>query len=116
MKKGSVFLGGFSNTSVKVYPRIHNFGFIPTGEPVSQVFYVKNIGRRKLKIVNIEKECSCITNVLSKDIAAPGDKIKIRINYTPYEDGVFQKNISVKMNIPNHYVTVIIKGKAYDSK
>ncbi len=97
-------------SAVKINPLSFDFGIVPMNKPVAKDFRIKNIGQYDLIINNIEKECHCVTDSLEKKVVAPGKITSIKIGYDASLEGFFQKVVSIKMNIPEEYVTVVIKG------
>lgn len=92
--------------------RIHDFGKIQIGRPVSHRFILKNTGTEPISIETVMASCGCTTPRWDKKAVAPGDTTGIEVGYNAAEEGPFEKPVTVLYN-KGSVLTLTVKGNVY---
>jgi hypothetical protein len=61
----------------------YDFGRVPNTGAVSQVFEVRNSGRRPLEITGVSTSCGCTTAQVASNRLAPGAATDLTVTYDP---------------------------------
>ena len=78
-----------------------NFGDVYTGEVISQVFVVKNVGDAELQITEFKGDCGC-TVVHAVKVIAPGGEAVVEIEVqTVSQTGAINKMATMRTNDPD---------------
>ncbi len=109
-----------SSAAVKPAPELlaiketlFDFGKIPQGRPVTHEFGISNPdGTDTLKIENVRASCGCTTPVWKHEPVAPNTASKITVGYNAYNEGPFEKTVTVIYNGGQTKV-ITIKGTVY---
>ena len=92
-----------------------NLGRIPTSQPVTHRFVVRNDGNAELLVVGTKANCECALPKLASRIVPPGTVVPFDVTFTPKKPGKRQQKILVETNDPVHPVTVLtITADVYD--
>lgn len=91
-----------------------DFGKIPQGKPVTQSFFIENIGKDTLKLNNVQASCGCTTPEWSTAPVAPGGKTQIKVGYNAAAEGTFEKTITIYYN-GGEVKQITIKGQVWKS-
>lgn len=89
----------------------HDFGKIPQGRPAIYVFEIVNTGKEAIKLDDVHASCGCTTPQWSTEPIAPGATAKITVGYNAYNEGPFEKTITLTYNKIQKVMT--IKGAVY---
>ncbi|ANI88594.1 hypothetical protein A9P82_04395 [Arachidicoccus ginsenosidimutans] len=73
----------------------HDFGNIEYGKTVKYTVKMKNISNDTLALTNVVVSCGCTTPEYKKGSYPPGAEMDITIGFNGYEEGNFQKNLSI---------------------
>ncbi|HKA16816.1 MAG TPA: DUF1573 domain-containing protein [Blastocatellia bacterium] len=78
-----------------------NFGDVYTGEVISQLFVVKNVGDADLQITEFKGDCGC-TVVHAEKVIAPGHETVVEIEVqTVSQSGIINKMATMRTNDPD---------------
>jgi len=91
---------------------VFDFGKIQQGRPVTHEFMVANTSNDTLKIEDVRASCGCTTPVWKREPVAPNGSSKITVGYNAYNEGVFEKTVTVIYNGGQTRV-MTIKGNVY---
>ena len=75
--------------------KLHDFGSIPQGKPVSYAFSFTNTGDEPVIIAEVHTSCGCTASDYSKEPIAPGKSSTIKVTYNAAAKGAFTKSITV---------------------
>jgi Protein of unknown function (DUF1573) len=90
-----------------------DFSKIPQGRPVTHEFMIANpSGTDTLKIEDVRASCGCTTPVWKREPVAPGSSAKITVGYNAYNEGPFEKTVTITYNGGQTKV-MTIKGNVY---
>jgi hypothetical protein len=89
-----------------------DFGKIQQGRPVTHEFYFNNTGSDSLKLTDVRASCGCTTPVWKRDPVAPGATSKITVGYNAYNEGPFEKTVTITYNT-GQIKLMTIKGTVY---
>ncbi len=83
----------------------YDFGTIPNTMPVSQVFQVRNIGRRTLEITGVSTSCGCTSAEINESNLLPGEETDLKVTYDPLAHhgtlGKLTRQVYVRSNDPD---------------
>jgi hypothetical protein len=97
--------------------RSENVGKTPFGVPVTKEFYVKNVSRENLMILQVRSVCSCVSAEWSQEPVAPGKTSTLKVTYDAQKEGDFYKIVMVSTNFdPNQTVPLALIGKVDKSQ
>ncbi len=83
----ALFLIEFSVQGISAEPRLviagnrFDFGATPQHSTVTQYFWFHSVGTDTVKITKVETGCDCTTMPLEKTDLAPGDSMKVGVNW-----------------------------------
>lgn len=90
-----------------------DFSKIPQGRPVTHEFAISNPSSTDtLKIEDVRASCGCTTPVWKHEPVAPGSDSKITVGYNAYNEGPFEKTVTVTYNGGQTKI-ITIKGTVY---
>jgi len=89
----------------------HNFGKIPQGKPVTFNFEYANIGEEPLILTDVRPSCGCTIADYTKVPVKKGDKGIIKITYSAFAVGVFNKAITITSNAKTPQKVLLISGE-----
>ncbi len=90
-----------------------DFSKIPQGRPVTHEFFINNPSATDtLKIEDVHASCGCTTPVWKHEPVAPGTASKITVGYNAYNEGPFEKTVTVTFN-GGQTKLITIKGTVY---
>jgi len=90
-----------------------DFSKIPQGRPVTHEFMIANpSGSDTLKIQDVRASCGCTTPVWKREPVAPGSDSKITVGYNAYNEGPFEKTVTITYN-GGQTKLITIKGNVY---
>lgn len=72
---------------------------------------ITNIGNAPLLIQEVFPSCDCMVVDYPEDTIPIGQSADIKIRYTAYEKGVFEKFVTIYCNIPSSSVDIWLTGK-----
>ncbi|MEP7278395.1 MAG: DUF1573 domain-containing protein [Bacteroidota bacterium] len=91
----------------------YDFSKIPQGRPVTHDFAISNpSGSDTLKIENVRASCGCTTPVWNHEPVAPSSSSKIMVGYNAYNEGPFEKTVTITYN-GGQTKLITIKGIVY---
>lgn len=115
---GTLLLGATPRVDSQQGPQMrfekasHNFGTLTKGgEEVEVEFRFVNSGDAPLIITRTTTSCRCITIRSPKRPVRAGAEGVITVSYDPKDEGVFNKSITVKANIPGGQITLYVSGE-----
>jgi hypothetical protein len=73
----------------------HDFGKIAQGKPVYHNFVIKNVGKKPLKLENVQAACGCTTPEWSREEIPAGSTAIIKVGYNAASEGVFDKPVTL---------------------
>lgn len=73
----------------------HDFGKIPYGKPVEYSVNMKNISGKPIGIKDVVKSCGCTTPVWSAGPFATGDTFSVKLGFSGYAEGEFNKVVTI---------------------
>lgn len=90
-----------------------DFSKIPQGRPVTHDFFISDpSGTDTLKIEDVRASCGCTTPVWKREPVAPNSTSKITVGYNAYNEGPFEKNVTITYNGGQTKI-ITIKGTVY---
>ena len=90
-----------------------DFSKIQQGRPVTHEFIVSNpASTDTLKIEDVRASCGCTTPVWKREPVAPNSSSKITVGYNAYNEGPFEKTVTITYNGGQTKV-LTIKGSVY---
>jgi len=90
-----------------------DFSKIPQGRPVTHEFAINNPSSTDtLKIEDVRASCGCTTPVWKHEPVAPGAASKITVGYNAFNEGPFEKTVTVTYN-GGQTKLITIKGSVY---
>jgi hypothetical protein len=90
-----------------------DFSKIPQGRPVTHEFFINNPSATDtLRIEDVRASCGCTTPVWKREPVAPGAGSKITVGYNAYNEGPFEKTVTVTYN-GGQTKLITIKGTVY---
>ena len=94
-----------TQASVKTGPELlvlketsYDFSKIQQGRPVTHEFVVTNPSADTLKIEDVRASCGCTTPTWKHEPVAPNSTTKITVGYNAYNEGPFEKTITITYN------------------
>lgn len=98
------------NTHLSINDTLINVGKHKIHETKTALFYVKNAGKNPLKIIEVNKDCSCITTEWTKEDIPPLDSAVIKVTYNNIIPGKYQQMIHIKTNTESKNI-LILRGE-----
>ncbi|MEO5683698.1 MAG: DUF1573 domain-containing protein [Chitinophagaceae bacterium] len=90
-----------------------DFSKIQQGRPVTHEFVVTNpASTDTLKIEDVRASCGCTTPVWKREPIAPNSSSKITVGYNAYNEGPFEKTVTITYNGGQTKI-LTIKGNVY---
>lgn len=89
-----------------------DFGKIQQGRPVTHEFFITNTGKDSLKLEDVRASCGCTTPVWKREPVAGGASSKITVGYNAYNEGPFEKTVTILYN-GGQTKMMTIKGVVY---
>jgi hypothetical protein len=68
---------------------------VEKGQPVSQVFTVRNTGKSDLNIQTVQSGCNCVSYKASQPTIAPGGSATIELRYNPLNAGQQNETVNI---------------------
>jgi hypothetical protein len=99
---------------IKVNTDKHDFGKIKHNVPVDYYFEITNKTDKPVVVENTWGSCGCTTPEKPKDPIAPGQTIKLKVNYNAAALGHFEKTVSIKLAGVDQPKVVTITGETAD--
>ncbi|MFA5575591.1 MAG: DUF1573 domain-containing protein [Brumimicrobium sp.] len=102
-----------SMTTMDISPKVHDFGSIPSGQPVTTVFTIKNTGDNPLIIDDAKASCGCTVPEKPEQPIMPGEEYPLEVTFTsnPGQAGTLvNKTVTVTANIAEASQVVNIKA------
>ncbi len=90
--------------------KVHDFGEITQGVPVTHTFKVKNTGDQPLIITAVKASCGCTATEYTKEAIAPGEEGIVQAQYNAAAEGVFNKSVTVTYNVAAQREMLSLKG------
>lgn len=90
--------------------KVHDFGDINKGTPVTYEFVFTNTGRQPIFLSKPRSSCGCTVPTYSEKPVMPGQKSSIVIKFDAAKEGSFSKQVTILSNAENSPVILIIKG------
>ncbi|MDE3248603.1 MAG: DUF1573 domain-containing protein [Bacteroidota bacterium] len=75
-----------------------DFSKIQQGRPVTHDFLIANSSTDTLKIEDVRASCGCTTPVWKREPVAPNSNTKITVGYNAYNEGPFEKTVTITYN------------------
>lgn len=97
-------------TTVEWEGKVHDFGEIVQGTPVTHTFKVVNTGTEPLNISNVKASCGCTATDYTKEAIPPGGEGFVQARYNAAAAGVFNKSVTVTYNVANQRELLRLKG------
>ncbi len=91
--------------------KVHDFGKIKQGVPVTYDFEFKNIGPKTVVIESATASCGCTTPVKPEQPIAKGKNSKIKAGFNAAAPSPFDKTIYVKVSGAAQPMELKIKGE-----
>lgn len=95
---------------VKWESMIINIGDVKQYNPKEIIYEFTNIGGKPIIITNAKGSCGCTEIEFSKRPVLPGKSTKILVNFDAEDLGVFNKTITLTMNIEKSSQVLHLKG------
>ncbi|MFA8300675.1 MAG: DUF1573 domain-containing protein [Hyphomicrobiales bacterium] len=86
-----------NNSILQVKQKDFNFGKIKR-ETVYHEFVLRNIGKDELLLKEVKPYCGCTAIEYPEEPILPGDSGLIKVNFVPYDFGIFNKKIEIITN------------------
>jgi hypothetical protein len=96
---------------IKVNTDKFDFGKIKQGVPVETYFEITNKTDKPVVVENTWGSCGCTVPEKPKDPIAPGQTIKLKVNYNAAAPGHFDKTVSIKLAGVDQPKVVSITGE-----
>src|SRR5689334_19694813 len=93
----------------------YDFGKIKQGVPVATFFELKNISDKPLVVENTWGSCGCTTPEKIEKPIAPGETVKLKVNYNAAAGGHFDKDVYIKFAGIETPKDVKITGETLDA-
>jgi hypothetical protein len=88
--------------------RTFDFGEIPEGKTVENVFRITNKGKRDLIIRNVTASCDCTAGIPASNTIQPGGNTEMKVTFDSHgKVGMQNKIITIISNDPNHATTIL---------
>jgi hypothetical protein len=100
---------------IKFNSEKHDFGKIKQSVPVTYSFEITNISNRPVVVENSRASCGCTTPDKIVDPIAPGQTVKLKVQYNAGALGVFNKEVFVKLAGVDQEKTIYIGGEVLDA-
>ena len=101
-----------NTTAIEVDQTKYDFGNILIGESSYATFHLKNTGNRPLFVLNVATSCGCTSVDWDKKPIGPGKTSEIKVEMKPDEVGHFNKTITIRCNIEESIVKLMVHGTA----
>ncbi|WP_299766983.1 DUF1573 domain-containing protein [uncultured Dokdonia sp.] len=101
--------GCSNNAKIDIKP-VHDFGIIQFSDTLNHSFFIKNISKEPLIILDVEGSCSCTALDFSSQPIKKGDSARIDVQYIPKEIGEVEKTIVFEANTSPPYTILKIRG------
>jgi hypothetical protein len=98
-------------TVIEWASKIHDFGKIPRGKPVTAEFQFTNPSLVPLIITSVRPSCGCTVADYPKEPVQPQKSGVIKVTYNAAGTGYFQKSVAVTTNAGDETEVLIIKGE-----
>ncbi|WP_455629150.1 DUF1573 domain-containing protein [Parabacteroides chinchillae] len=85
-----------------------NFGTFDKSETKKAVFTLRNTGNSPLVILDASTTCGCAAPSFDKSPAKPGDSLRLTVEMTPKESGIFSETITIKCNTEQSIVLKVM--------
>lgn len=99
---------------IKFNTQKHDFGKIKQNVPVTYNFEITNISNRPIVVENSRASCGCTTPEKIVDPIAPGQTVKLKVQYNAGALGVFNKEVFVKLAGIDQEKMIHIGGEVLD--
>jgi hypothetical protein len=105
---------------IKFNKEKHDFGKIKQNVPVTYNFEITNISNRPIVVENSRASCGCTTPEKIVDPIAPGQTVKLKVQYNAGALATFNKEVFVKLAGIDQEKVIFISGEvlepaAYDA-
>lgn len=90
--------------------KVHDFGTIPQGVPVTHTFKVTNTGSEPLTITNVKASCGCTATEYTREAIPPGGEGIVQARYNAAAEGNFNKSVTVTYNTENQRELLRLTG------
>lgn len=97
---------------IKWHKRTHDFGAIPQNKPVNAEFKFTNISNHPIVITRVVASCGCTVPKYDEVPILPGREGTIRTSFDAESRGVFNKKITILMDVGTY--EVFVKGVVVD--
>ncbi len=98
------------DADIKWENKVIDLGNIKQYNPVDIVFKFKNTGGKPVIITNAKASCGCTDIEYSHKPILPGETSSVRVTYDAEALGVFNKTVTLTMNIEKSSQVLHIKG------
>jgi hypothetical protein len=99
---------------IKLNTEKYDFGKIKHNVPVDYYFEITNKSDKPVVVENTWGSCGCTTPEKPKDPIAPGQTIKLKVNYNAAALGHFEKQVSIKLAGVDQVKVITITGETID--
>lgn len=96
--------------------KVHDFGEIPQGDPVTHTFKVVNTGDQPLTIADVKASCGCTATEYTREAIPPGGEGIVQARYNAAAIGVFNKSVTVTYNTATQREILMLKGTVSEKK
>ncbi len=96
--------------------KVHDFGNIPQGAPVTHTFKVVNTGDQPLTIADVKASCGCTATEYTREAIPPGGEGIVQARYNAAAVGVFNKSVTVTYNTATQREILMLKGTVSETK
>jgi len=98
-------------TAIEWTNKIHDFGKIPKGKPVTAEFQFRNPSLVPLIINSVRPSCGCTVADYPKEPVQPQKAGTIKVTFNAASPGYFQKSVVVKTSAGEENEILLIKGE-----
>jgi len=96
---------------IAVFPSVVEFGTVLLGDSVDKYVTIINRGKAALQVTNVESDDTDVSVSLVSFPLLPGEKMKVRLRFTPSAAGDFSANLTITSNdLDSNSVAVPVKG------
>lgn len=100
---------------IKFNTEKYDFGKIKHNSPVTYNFEITNISKKPVVVENSRASCGCTTPEKIVDPIAPGQTVKLKVQYNAGALGVFNKEVFVKIAGVDEEKKIYIGGEVLDA-